>query len=169
VFQSSVRTARPSGRSHFAPDSPDAEFCERSQYGTRWHRKGKKQRGPQAAREWLEVTLSGSETVAMPWIVLLAFIRLSTRAAVVERPLDVSEALDLMERWLAQPCTTVVHPTDRHATVLGQLLTPLGAAGNLTTDAHLAALAIEHGATLYSCDNDFSRFSGLQWVDPLTE
>ncbi len=73
----------------------------------------------------------------------------------------------MVDEWLAQPVATVVHPTDRHSAVLRELLTPLGAAGNLTSDAHLAALAIEHGATLHSCDNDFSRFSGLCWVDPL--
>ncbi len=121
------------------------------------------------AREWLQQTLSGAETVAMTWAVLLAFIRLSTRAAVVERPLGVEAAIGLVESWLAQPCVTVVSPTERHAALLRQLLLPLGAAGNLTSDAHLAALAIEHGALLCSCDSDFSRFSGLRWVDPLRE
>ncbi len=121
------------------------------------------------AREWLQQTLSGAETVAMTWIVLLAFVRLSTRAAVVERPLDVDAAIGLVESWLAQPCVTVVNPTERHAALLRQLLLPLGAAGNLTSDAHLAALAIEHGALLCSCDSDFSRFAGLRWVDPLRE
>jgi uncharacterized protein len=75
-------------------------------------------------------------------------------------------AVGLVESWLAQPCVTVVHP-ERHAAVLRELLHPLGTAGNLTSDAHLAALAIEHGAQLCSCDSDFSRFSGLRWVDPL--
>jgi uncharacterized protein len=121
------------------------------------------------AREWLQQTLSGAETVAMTWAVLLAFIRLSTRAAVVERPLGVDAAIGLVESWLAQPCVTVVNPTERHVSLLRQLLLPLGAAGNLTSDAHLAALAIEHGALLCSCDSDFSRFSGLRWVDPLRE
>ncbi len=121
------------------------------------------------AREWLQRTLSGAETVAMTWTVLLAFIRLSTRAAVVERPLGVEAAIGLVESWLAQPCVTVVNPTERHAALLRQLLLPLGAAGNLTSDAHLAALAIEHGAQLCSCDSDFSRFPGLRWVDPLRD
>jgi toxin-antitoxin system PIN domain toxin len=103
----------------------------------------------------------------MSWLVLLAFIRLSTRSAVVERPLEVEAALDIVDSWLAQPCTTVVHPTARHAAVLRELLAPLGTAGNLTSDAHLAALAIEHGALLCSCDTDFSRFSGLRFSDPL--
>jgi toxin-antitoxin system PIN domain toxin len=119
------------------------------------------------ARAWMEATLSGTETVALTWTMLLGFIRLSTHPALFEQPLEAEEALDLVDGWLAQPCTTVVHPTDRHAAVLRELLTPLGTAGNLSTDAHLAALAIEHGALLCSCDSDFSRFPGLRWVDPL--
>jgi uncharacterized protein len=121
----------------------------------------------QAAREWVETTLSSSETVAFSWSVLLGFVRLSTRASIFERPLEADEALDLVEGWLKQPCVTVIHPTDRHLAVLRELLSPLGTAGNLTTDAHLAALAIEHGALLCSCDADFSRFQGLRWLDPL--
>ena len=119
------------------------------------------------AREWLEQTLSGSETVGLPWVVMLAFIRLITRSVVVEHPLTAEEAIDLVDSWLEQPCVTVIHPTDRHPAVLRELLRPLGTAGNLTTDAHLAALAIEHGASLCSCDADFSRFPGLRWSDPL--
>jgi PIN domain len=75
--------------------------------------------------------------------------------------------LDIVDGWLARPNTVVVHPTDRHAAILRELLAPLGTAGNMVTDAHLAALAIEHGAELNSCDADFSRFTGLQWTDPL--
>jgi uncharacterized protein len=119
------------------------------------------------ARDWLEQTLSGAETVGLSWTVLLAFIRLSTRSAVVERPLDASAAIELVQSWLDQPCVTVLNPTERHAAVLRELLPPLGTAGNLTTDAHLAALAIEHGALLCSCDTDFARFAGLRWIDPL--
>jgi len=119
------------------------------------------------AQEWLEHTLSGTETVAFAWSVLLAVVRISTRAAIFERPLGPEEALDLIDGWMAQPCSTLVHPTDRHADVLRELLVPLGTAGNLVADAHLAALAVEHGAELYSSDTDFSRFSGLRWVDPL--
>ncbi|BBX99480.1 type II toxin-antitoxin system VapC family toxin [Mycobacterium lacus] len=119
------------------------------------------------ARAWLDDTLSGSGTVAFAWHVLVGFVRLSTRAAVFERPLKVDEAFDVVDGWLAQPCVTVVHPTDRHTVVLRELLTPLGAAGNLTSDAHLAALSVEHGAELCSTDVDFSRFSGVRWIDPL--
>jgi toxin-antitoxin system PIN domain toxin len=119
------------------------------------------------ARLWLEQVLSGAETVGLAWNVLLGFIRLSTRSAVVEHPYEVTEAISLVESWIAQPCATVVNPTERHASVLRELLAPLGAGGNLTSDAHLAALAIEHGATLCSSDTDFSRFVGLRWADPL--
>lgn len=119
------------------------------------------------ARGWVEETLSGPETVALAWTVLLGFVRLSTRPAVFDEPLGPDEALDLVDGWLAQPSTTVVHPTDRHVMVLRSLLQPLGTAGNLTTDAHLAALSIEHGAELCSTDADFSRFPGVRWSDPL--
>jgi toxin-antitoxin system PIN domain toxin len=121
----------------------------------------------ESARQWLEQALSGRETVAFAWLALVGFIRISTNAAIFERPRDAKEALDLVDGWLDQPCVTVIHPTDRHAAVLRELLLPLGTAGNLTNDAHLAALAIEHGATLCSCDTDFSRFQGLRWIDPL--
>jgi toxin-antitoxin system PIN domain toxin len=121
-----------------------------------------------AARTWLDETLSGSDTTAFAWQVLIGFVRLSTHPAVFARPLSVDEACDVVDGWLQQPCVTVLHPSDRHASVLRGLLTPLGAAGNLTSDAHLAALAIEHGAELCSTDVDFSRFTGVRWVDPLT-
>jgi toxin-antitoxin system PIN domain toxin len=123
----------------------------------------------EAAHAWVQETLSGAETVALSWTTLVGFVRLSTRANLFEHPLEVEEALDLVDGWLAQPCTTVVNPTERHAAVLRELLAPLGTAGNLTTDAHLAALAIEHGAQLCSCDADFSRFPGLRWTDPLRD
>jgi toxin-antitoxin system PIN domain toxin len=119
------------------------------------------------ARDWLEATLSGPETVAFAWTVLLAVLRLSTKSTVFEEPLDPDAALDIVDGWLARPNVTVVHPTDRHAAVLRELLAPLGTAGNLVSDAHLAALAIEHGAELCSSDADFSRFSGVRWTDPL--
>jgi uncharacterized protein len=127
------------------------------------------QRSPRhaAAKTWLEQTLSGSETVALAWAVLLSFIRMTTRRVINTKPLGVREAVGFVEEWLAQPCTTVVAPTGRHPAILRDLLAPFGTGGNLTSDAHLAALAIEHGATLCSTDNDFSRFPGVRWVDPL--
>lgn len=119
------------------------------------------------ARPWLEEALSGTEQIGFAWIVLLGFLRISTNPAVFERPLDPTEALDYLDGWLAQPVATVIHPTERHASNLGELLTAVGTAGNLTSDAHLAALAIEHGAELCSSDTDFARFPGLRWRDPL--
>ena len=121
----------------------------------------------QQARRWLEETLSGSETVAFGWSILVGFVRLSTRAAIFARPLTVDEAFDVIDGWLRQPCVTVVHPTERHPRLLRDMLSGLGAAGNLTSDAHLAALAVEHGAELCSTDGDFARFAGLRRVDPL--
>jgi toxin-antitoxin system PIN domain toxin len=121
----------------------------------------------EAARSWLERQLSGDETIAFAWVVLLTFVRLSTNPHVFERPLSPDRAFDVVDRWLRQPSVVVVHPGDRHPAALRQLLGPLGMAGNLVNDAHLAALAIEHGAELNSCDSDFSRFSGLRWVNPL--
>lgn len=120
-----------------------------------------------AARTWVEAQLSGQDTVALSWSVLLAVLRLSTSARVFERPLSLGRAFDVVSAWLAQPCVVLVHPGDRHAAVMRELLGPLGTAGNLVTDAHLAALAIEHGAELCSCDTDFARFPGLRWSDPL--
>lgn len=119
------------------------------------------------ARSWLEQALSGSETVGLSWQVLVAFVRLSTHAAVFEQPLTADEAFDVVDGWLGQPPVTVVHPGRRHAAVLRELLSSVGTAGNLTTDAHLAALALEHGAELCSHDRDFGRFPGVRWVDPL--
>lgn len=122
----------------------------------------------EVAKPWLEEQLSESETFAFAWAVLLAFIRLVTNPRVFARPLSGPEALDLVDSWLAQPNAAVLHPTDRHSQLLRELLAPLGTAGNLTSDAHLAALAIEHGAELCSGDADFARFAGLQWTNPLT-
>ena len=116
---------------------------------------------------WFEQALSGTETVALAWFALLGFLRITTRRQSTRDPWPIESALEEIQRWLAQPVATVIHPTDRHAAVLRDLLPPLGAGGNLTSDAHLAALAIEHGATLCSHDNDFSRFPGLRWEDPL--
>ena len=119
------------------------------------------------ARDWLEAVLSGTESVAFAWAVLLGFVRISTNPTIFEQPLGAEEALDYVEGWLDQPVAEVVHPTPRHASLLRELLEPLGTAGNLSSDAHLAALAIEHGAELCSCDTDFARFPGLRWTDPL--
>jgi len=119
------------------------------------------------ANPWVEAMFGGSETVGLAWVVALAFVRLTTKAQVMSSPMSVPEALDIVDGWLRRPNVVAIHPTDRHASVLRELLAPLGGGGNLVTDAHLAALAIEHGGELVSCDADFSRFPGLRWHDPL--
>jgi uncharacterized protein len=98
---------------------------------------------------------------------LLGFLRIATNPAAIERALAPDDALRHIDEWLAQPVATIVTPTRTHAATLRRLLQPLGTAGNLTSDAHLAALAIEHGGEVCSSDNDFARFEGLRWFNPL--
>lgn len=119
------------------------------------------------ARAWWEDALSGTELVALAWAAVLGFIRITTHRAVYANPWPVDEALGHVDSWLAQPNVRVVHPTSHHAERLAALLCEVGTGGNLTTDAHLAALAMEHGCTLCSTDTDFARFSGLSWRNPL--
>jgi toxin-antitoxin system PIN domain toxin len=119
------------------------------------------------AKLWLESVLSGKEIVGFPWNVLLAFLRLATRPSLFRHPLPIATAFDLVASWLDQPSATIVHPGPRHLLVLRDLLLPIGTGGNLTSDAHLAALAVEHGAELCSSDIDFARFKGLRWRNPL--
>lgn len=119
------------------------------------------------ARDWWDARLSGDDPVCLCWTVLTAFVRIGTNPRVFERPLSVGEALDRVHSWLEQPCVRVVHATGRHLEVFGRLLATGQATGNLVPDAHLAALAIEHGCVLCSTDGDFARFPGLRWTNPL--
>jgi toxin-antitoxin system PIN domain toxin len=119
------------------------------------------------ARRWLEETLSGTTRVGLPWIVLLAFVRLTTRSAIVREPLSPETALAYVNSWLAQPFVRPLVPGENHWPILRNLILTLGTAGNLTSDAHLAALAIEHGYAVYSTDSDFARFPGIELVNPL--
>ena len=119
------------------------------------------------AKLWLESTISGNETVGLPWNVLLAFLRLTTRAGLFHKPLSVETAFDLVEDWLHQPSVMAIEPMGQHLRILRDLLVPLGTGGNLTSDAHLAALAIEYGAELCTTDGDFAHFPGLRWRNPL--
>ena len=120
-----------------------------------------------AAVAWWNESLSGSETVALAWSVLLGFVRLTTNPAVVQNPLTTDEAFDYIDRWLALSVTVLIEPTARHVAIMRDLLAATGSGGNLVTDAHLAALAIEHGAHLYSADLDFGRFPTLKLSNPL--
>lgn len=119
-----------------------------------------------ACRAWLASALGARTPVGLAWAALLAFLRVSTRAGVFARPLTTAEAFDLVELWLAAPAATVIAPAERHAALLRDLLARVGTGGNLTSDAHLAALALEHGATIVSCDHDFRRFPGVRLLDP---
>ena len=120
----------------------------------------------EVSRTWLDGALNGSEAVAFSWTVLLAFVRLTTKVGLLPDPLPPAAALSTVEAWLAQPPSVVVEPTSRHLQLLGGLLLEHGTGGNLTTDAHLAALAVEHGATVVTHDADFGRFSGVAWHRP---
>ncbi len=121
----------------------------------------------QRARRWLDELLTGDEPVGLPWVVVLGFVRVTTNRLVMPAPWRVDDALALVDQWLAQPVVTIAEPGDAHWRVLRTLLSDGGRGGNLTTDAHLAALCIERGATLHSADGDFSRFRSLRWVNPL--
>ncbi|MBT9437790.1 MAG: PIN domain-containing protein [Desulfobacterales bacterium] len=121
----------------------------------------------QQARVWWDGQLSGTGVVCLCWTVLSAFIRIGTNPRVFEHPLSLEQALARVQSWLDQPCTRVIRPTERHWTVFKQVLTDGQAVANLVTDAHLAALAIEHGCELASTDSDFARFPKLKWRNPL--
>ena len=119
------------------------------------------------AKQWLEQTVSGSETVLLTWNVLLAFVRITTKSGLFHSSLNVATAFGVIEAWTSQPSVTIAGPGPNHMRSLRDLLLSTGTGGNLSSDAHLAAIAIERGATLYTTDNDFSRFPGLSWRNPL--
>jgi uncharacterized protein len=116
-----------------------------------------------AALRWLKEAFIAPAGVGFAWVSLLGFVRVSTRRGILASPLAVVDALRTMNFWLDQPRARLVQPTERHADLISDLLLAAGSAGNLTTDAHLAALAIEHGATLGSFDGDFDQFKGLSF------
>jgi uncharacterized protein len=115
------------------------------------------------AHAWWEAALNGDEQIGLAWPVVLGFIRLITRAGILPRPLTPRQALDVVDDWVAHPLIVMLHPGGGHWAILRSLVEEAGAAGNLMTDAHLAALAIEYDATLYSTDTDFRRFSSLRF------
>jgi toxin-antitoxin system PIN domain toxin len=123
--------------------------------------------GHAAARAWWEELLNGDRSVAIAWVVALGFIRLMTSRVVLEAPLPPARAVACVRAWLAQPNVAVLDPGPRHLDILDQLFMAAGAAATLTTDAHLAALAIEHQCELHSNDADYARFPGLRWRNPL--
>ena len=119
------------------------------------------------ASSWFERILNGSELIGLPWIVMLAFLRITTRAGVLQRPMAVEQAVDYCQSWVDLGSVRFLVPGRNHWPIFRNLLLSVGPAGNLTSDVHLAALALEHGCTLYSADNDFKRFPGITHVNPL--
>ena len=118
------------------------------------------------ARRWWDACLSGAEGVGLAWAVILGFVRITTNRKVVARPLAVRDVMQRLQTWLALPHVHVAQPSETHLTRLSAELERLGTAANLTTDAHLAVLAMERGYVLFSTDSDFARFAGLRWVNP---
>lgn len=120
------------------------------------------------AREWLDERLNATAPVGLPWPSLLAFVRLVSNPRVFERPRPLPDAWGQVEAWLGCEPVWIPQPTDQHRDVLGRLLRSSVERANLVPDAHLAALAIEHGLTLCSTDGDFARFPLLRWENPLS-
>ena len=120
-------------------------------------------------RAWWDARLSGTRPVGLAWAVCFGFVRILTNPRIVLPPLGVDEALAYVTSWLKQPCTRIVQPLDGHWDLAASLLKAAGTAANLTTDAHLAALAIQNGCELYTTDSDFARFPGLRWHNLLVD
>lgn len=121
----------------------------------------------EAARAWWDEQLSGSDPIAMCWPVLTAFLRIGTNPRLHQRPLTLREAVERVQSWLDQPCARVIQTTDQHWPLFQQMLRAGNATANLVSDAHLAALAVEHNCVLHSTDTDFARFRGLKWKNPI--
>jgi hypothetical protein len=121
----------------------------------------------EAARTWLDGRLNGASRVGLPWPSLLAFLRVATNPRVFEKPEPMRLACEQVSNWLSAETAWIPQPTERHAERFGQLLEGPGISANLVPDAHLAALALEHGLTLCTTDGDFARFPTLRWTNPL--
>ena len=119
------------------------------------------------SRAWLQQVLSGPDLVRFAWLTLWAFLRIATSPRVFDRPLSTSEAAAAISSWLGQPAAGIVEPGERHWDILRELVRDAQSTGPLVMDAVLAAIAVEHGATVYTADRDFSRFSGVRWTNPL--
>ncbi len=117
-------------------------------------------------KSWWENAVMDEEPIGLPWVVVLGFLRIVTNTRIMPRALSPDAATELMDEWLSIPSAAIIHPHENHWNILRELFKDMGTAANLTTDIHLAAMAIEYGARLYSTDNDFSRFKKLRWVDP---
>ena len=119
------------------------------------------------ARVWWDTQLSDKSPVCLCWPIITAFIRISTNRQIFKNPLTMKQAIGRVQSWIDQPCVRLIDPTESHWRILSTMLHEGQAVANLVPDAHLAALAIEHGCLLYSTDSDFSRFPKLKWKNPL--
>jgi len=120
------------------------------------------------SRRWLEETFSGPERVGLAWVTVLAFLRIATNPRAFPRPLSIEEATSVVSEWLERPNVSVLEPGARHWEILRDLLSEAQARADLVMDAHIAALALEHGATVCTDDRDFARFPALRTLDPLS-
>lgn len=121
------------------------------------------------ATGWLEDQLNGSARVGIPWESLSAFLRIATHPRVMARPFPAADAWAVVRAWLEVPAVWTPTATERHADVLGSLVKRRQVTGNLVYDAHLAAIAMQHGLEVCSADSDFARFPEVTWRNPLTE
>lgn len=119
------------------------------------------------ARAWLDGKLQRREAIGLPWAVLVGFVRITTNPRITNHPFTLEQALAQVREWLALPGVAVLHPTGEHARHFAEQCLAAGATGNLVSDAHLAALAVEHGCELASNDADYGKFPGLHWINPL--
>jgi uncharacterized protein len=118
------------------------------------------------AKSWMEAQLNGTENIGIPWLVILGFLRIMTNGKIFPNPLSEVQATNLIDDWLHNPLVRIPDPEPGHWNLIKELILETGTAGNLTSDVHLAAIAIGHRAKLYSLDADFSRFKGLRWEKP---
>ena len=121
----------------------------------------------EAAAKWLSDLLTSGELIAIPWVTFWAFVRISTNPRIWQDPLSAEQAFGVVSEWAAQDTVVLLQPGPRHAELLERVVTTYQAAGSHLTDAVLAALALESGATVASTDQDFRRFAEIRWVHPL--
>jgi len=119
------------------------------------------------AGDWWRKLLNGDEPVGLPWSTVVGVVRISTNPRIFPSPIALVDVLENVDEWFAQPVVSSIEPGAQHWSIMRRLLAEAGRGGNLTTDAHLAALCIERGATLHSADGDFMRFRGLRYENPL--
>jgi uncharacterized protein len=119
------------------------------------------------AKAWWEACLNAEEGVLLPHICINGFVRLMTHPKILKEPLAVEEAIEMVDVWLRSGCVSMLAPGERHYSIYRDILIKAGVGGKLTTDAYIAAMGIENQATVYSNDNDFSRFQGVRWANPL--